>query len=255
MNPIAILLYAALVAPSDPQLGDTLERGLHSTSTLLSAWESLTRKPLLRAPSLPQRLAWVRHSFTLVSGSEVSIKVILRSAGVYVMPFGGRRTSRYWFASTNPHETPHREREFDVEVIALRYADPDEVARFLNDVVSRREAQRPAHQRTLFAAVTATRRVIARIRRGESLTPFKNIVADLDQPPEDGRRETIRSWRARHRFAADLRRDFLAAWKERGAPTISVVVQKQSNTLLLRLPKNRWEAAEQLLDELDQRRR
>lgn len=255
MSPTLYILFALLSTPASPAPGDTIRAGLHPAETLLVAWERVTGQPLLRDTGIGARIVAVERPFELSPASQVSVAVILRRCGVHVVPHGDRTGTRYWFATHDRDRRPQRTPQFHVEVLAIRYTDPATAARFLNDLVAHREAHLDESQRTVFSAVTATKRIVARVRRGASLKPYKTLLADLDAPPEDLRRETIRSWRTRYRFAADLRRDFLVAWREQGAPEISIVVQKQSNTLLLRLPKDRWEAARKLLETLDQRTR
>ncbi|MFQ5653761.1 MAG: secretin N-terminal domain-containing protein [Planctomycetota bacterium] len=254
MNLLSASLWITLAGVASPRAGDAIPPGLHPTGVLLLAFQEVDGHPLtVASEDLGARPVRLAVSLTLHEASPVALRAVLRSAGVHLHRITTSAAPSSWFATGDPGRPPGTPLPYRVKVIPLRHIDAVEAARLVREAPApegrgKEAAGPPLH-------VVADRRggaLVVRYSSEEALAWCLEIVARVDVPPREGRvRPILRTWTPQ-RWRVDLLAEELRRrWRRLSDTELHVVPHLDTNTLLIRLPRQRWEAVRELLEEID----
>lgn len=254
MSSASLALCLILWGSPLPASGELVPAGLHPTATLLAACAVHDPRPQrLDRGDESQLPVWVHIALPVSAATLPSTVILLRSAGLHRIAYRDAEGHEFFFITTDPERRPPVEPVYGIRTLVVRHGDPEQIAQLLAAFADLREPGPPDGQvRTTFVADARTRRIVVRHRLEVNLQPYLDLALELDRPPVDGARgEVLRLVRVRNTRAADLA---VALENERVArawPPIEVVVQQQTNSLLLRVPAPWWSDLQALIETLD----
>lgn len=234
------------------QVGDTLPPGLHSAGIILLACQAVDKQPMVLAdPDIGSIGIDLLVPLRIDRSTINSLEVALRAAGIFRVSYRDAAGNAYRWITRDPQSRPKEATPYEVLVVRLRHLDAKTAATALNGFVEANERNVDG-VRTRFIAYENGNRLIARYSSRELLDRYLEELRKLDAPPEPKQpRRVMRSYLCQKRLASEIEEEFRARWDDESGEEITVVVQKGSNSILLRLPEPLWERAKAILEDLD----
>ena len=194
----ASLALWTILAGGDVSDRETLPVGLHPAGVLLAAYHGVDGTPLLiEDETLANRHVWVHVPLRVRESSRFSLTVLLRSAGIHLIPWQNLGSDPFLYVSTSPRGAPSLGTEMKFAVLDLRYLSPKIAAEVLSEIAEKEE--RDDKTRTRFIPSEKASRLVVRYRKPERLERYRQMLRTLDVRPGplEDQRPALRSRLAR----------------------------------------------------------
>ncbi len=259
MSLAALALWSALSGAVPPTVGETLPPGLYPTGVLLAAYYAIDRRALrLEEAELAKRPVWLFAPLAIDEKSLFSITILLRSAGVHLLPWQNLGSAPFLYATEDPSRPPQSLHGLRVTILTLAHLDAVEAAAIMNRIVSEQETDLgEGEPPSRFIAEPRTQRLVVRYTSEERLSSYRQILRLVDIHAESDSRvghRALRLWKARSRHVAGLGKDLEKAWKKESQAPLNIVPNVETNTLMLSIPRQSWPQVKELLEKLDRPR-